>query len=138
MTDTLLRGGCACGAVRYESSAAPVLTAHCHCRDCQRSSGAPYATVCAVPRAAFRVVQGETRSYRYVGDSGHAVLRHFCPSCGAPLFSDVEVAPELWFLRTVSLDDPAAVTPTVHVYCASAQPWDTHPDGLPAFPRMPG
>ena len=60
-----------------------------------------------MPRAAFRVVQGETRSYRYVGDSGHAVLRHFCPSCGAPLFSDVEVAPELWFLRTVSLDEGA-------------------------------
>lgn len=138
MTDTTLTGGCACGAVRYTSTAAPVLTAHCHCRDCKRASGAAYATVCAVPRAAFRVDQGETRSYRSIGDSGHGVVRHFCPTCGAPLFSDVEVAPDLSFLRVVSLDDPAVVTPTAHVYCASAQPWDTHPDGLPAFPRMPG
>ena len=32
-------GGCACGTIRYEWSAEPVLAGNCHCRDCQRATG---------------------------------------------------------------------------------------------------
>lgn len=137
MEETRLAGGCACGAVRYECTAAPVLAAHCHCRDCQRSSGAPMATVFAVPRPDFRLLQGGTATYRYTGDSGNPVLRHFCPQCGSPLFSDVAVLPDLWFVRAVSLDEPGAVTPALHVYCDSAQPWDRPADALPKYGKMP-
>ena len=138
MSERKLNGGCACGAVRYECTVAPVLTAHCHCRDCQRSSGAAMATVFAVPRARFHLLQGETASYRYTGDSGNPVIRHFCSHCGSPLFSDVTVVPDLWFLRAASLDDPSQITPSMHVYCDSAQPWDKlADDGLPRFGKMP-
>lgn len=139
MSDKKLAGGCACGAVRYECDAEPALVAHCHCRDCQRSSGAAMSTVFAVPRSAFRQVQGKTSSYRYTGDSGNPVTRHFCPVCGAPLFSDVAVMPDLWFVRAASLDEPGLVSPSLHVYCDSAQPWDHQSDdGLPRFGKMPG
>lgn len=138
MNDKKLTGGCACGAVRYECDAEPALVAHCHCRDCQRSSGAAMATVFAVPRSAFRQVQGNTSNYRYTGDSGNPVTRHFCPACGAPLFSDVAVVPDLWFVRAASLDEPALVSPSLHVYCDSAQPWDQSGDDLPRFGKMPG
>ena len=36
----MIAGGCLCGAVRYESDAAPEWTAICYCRDCQRASAA--------------------------------------------------------------------------------------------------
>lgn len=137
MSEKKLAGGCVCGAVRYECDAEPVLVAHCHCRDCQRSSGAAMSTVFAVPRAAFHQLEGKTSSYRYTGDSGNPVTRHFCPGCGAPLFSDVAVMPELWFVRAASLDDPALVSPSLHVYCDSAQPWDPSGDALPRFGKMP-
>lgn len=95
------------------------------------------STVFAVPKAAFRRLQGQTATYQYTGDSGQPVIRHFCPNCGAPLFTDVAVLPDLQFVRATSLDDPARVTPTMHIYCASAQPWDQAQDGLPRFPQLP-
>jgi len=36
-----------------------------------------------------------------------------------------------------SLDDPGALKPSMHVYTASAQPWDKIGDTLPRFPGMP-
>lgn len=137
MSEKQLSGGCACGAVRYESTAEPVIVAHCHCRDCQRASGAAMSTVFAVPRAAFRH-KGPTSTYATSGDSGNPVVRHFCPDCGSPLFSDVAVLPDLQFVRAASLDDPAAVSPTMHIYCDSAQPWGKPLDDLPHFGKMPG
>lgn len=137
MSEKQLSGGCACGAVRYESTAEPVIVAHCHCRDCQRASGAAMSTVFAVPRAAFRH-KGPTTTYATSGDSGNPVVRHFCPDCGSPLFSDVSVLPDLQFVRAASLDNPAAVSPTMHIYCDSAQPWGRPLDDLPHFGKMPG
>jgi hypothetical protein len=38
MTDDL-KGGCACGAVRYQLALAPTFVHYYHCRDCQRQTG---------------------------------------------------------------------------------------------------
>jgi hypothetical protein len=138
MSESKLSGGCACGAVRYECDGEPAMVAHCHCRDCQRASGAGYSTVFAVPRAAFRQTAGKTATYQYTGDSGQPVVRAFCPTCGNPLFTDVTVLPDLMFVRAASLDAPEAVTPTMHIYCDSAQPWDSARDDLPRFGKLPG
>jgi hypothetical protein len=47
-------GGCACGAIRYETDATPVVMLNCHCRDCQRASGSGYAAHLVVPKATVR------------------------------------------------------------------------------------
>ena len=52
---TPFTGGCACGAIRYECSADPILSLNCHCRDCQRASGSPFATVLLVPQDAVKI-----------------------------------------------------------------------------------
>jgi hypothetical protein len=36
-------GGCACGAMRYRLTAAPLIVHACHCRDCQRLTGDAFA-----------------------------------------------------------------------------------------------
>ena len=46
-------GGCLCGAVRYRSEADPVLTAHCHCEDCRRTSGTGHGTHVVIPTGAL-------------------------------------------------------------------------------------
>lgn len=59
----LVFGGCLCGATRYELAAEPMMSAHCYCRDCQRSSGGAMASILVVPKAAFRLIKGEPKFY---------------------------------------------------------------------------
>ena len=64
---TPFSGGCACGAVRYDCSAEPLLSFNCHCRDCQRTSGSAFALVLMVPTGAFTITKGTPRYYRVTG-----------------------------------------------------------------------
>ena len=36
-----------------------------------------------------------------------------------------------------ALDDPSGMSPTVHLYTDSAQPWHLMHDGATRFPKMP-
>ena len=47
--------GCACGAIRYEVTAKPIVTFNCHCRDCQKTTGGAYTPVFYVPANAFKI-----------------------------------------------------------------------------------
>jgi hypothetical protein len=40
----VLTGGCQCGAIRFALSAPPKKVSVCHCRMCQKASGAPFAS----------------------------------------------------------------------------------------------
>jgi len=120
-------GGCACGAVRYECSAAPVFSWNCHCRDCQRASGGAFCPVLYVSRVTL-TVKGQSQYYDVKAESGNRVSRGFCPKCGSPVFIQAELVPSLQGLWAASLDDPSQFQPSVQVWSGSAQPWDCmHP-----------
>jgi hypothetical protein len=118
-----LSGGCACGSIRYECNADPALMFNCHCRDCQQASGSGYAPIIVVPKAAVQI-HGEPRYHKVVGQSGKAIERGFCPSCGSPLMAKLERLPGILALQVGSLDDPATFQPKADVFTSSAQPWD--------------
>lgn len=132
------QGGCACGAVRFESTAEPVLMAHCHCTDCQKMTGAHMATIAAVPEAGFRVLSGEATFYDTTGDSGGRVHRGFCATCGSTLYSTADAMPGMVFVEAGSLDDASWVRPASHIFTRSAQPWANLDDELDKFETMPG
>ena len=77
-----LSGGCACGAIRYETESDPVIMLNCHCRDCQKASGSAYAAIVVFPSDAVRMT-GEPRYHKVVGNAGKAVERGFCPTAAA-------------------------------------------------------
>jgi hypothetical protein len=129
-------GGCRCGAIRYECSAEPLMTGNCHCRDCQRVTGSAFAANLAVPKDALKIT-GEVKYYEVKADSGNTVGHGFCPTCGAPVIAKNSGMPTLMFLRAGNLDDPSWFRPGMHVYVASAQPWDHLDPAIPAFPKMP-
>lgn len=132
----LAEGGCMCGAVRYECSAAPLFMGNCHCRDCQRASGSAYNPAIGVPRGAVKMT-GEVKYYECKAESGNMTQRAFCANCGSRLFSYPPFAPDLMVLVASSLDDPSIFQPTMDIFTSSAQPWDHMDPALPKFLKMP-
>ena len=129
-------GGCACGAVRYESSMSPLMAGTCHCRDCQRESGGFGAPALFVPQAALHVT-GEVKYHEITADSGNSIRRGFCPTCGSPLFGKPAVMPDVVGIRAGSLDDPSLFQPSMDIFTASAQPWDYMDPEIPKFAKAP-
>src|ERR1700683_2812705 len=78
-------GGCLCGAIRYESGGEPAFSLPCHCRDCQRQSGAAYVAAVRMPSAEFRITRGTPKRYVVKSDAGNDISRVFCGEGGAPL-----------------------------------------------------
>ena len=105
---------------------------NCHCRDCQSATGSAYAAIVVVPRATVRI-EGELRYHRAIGDSGKAVERGFCPSCGSPVAARLEKLPDILGLQAGSLDDPSLHRPAMDLFTASAQPWITCPARRKSF-----
>jgi hypothetical protein len=130
-------GGCACGAIRYEGSAEPLLSFNCHCYECQRASGSAFASLLIVPGAAFELVKGEPKYHPTKTDSGYTLERGFCPECGSPVFMKEPHRPDIVLIHASSLDDPSWHQPAVDIYSSRAQPWDYMNPELPKFPEMP-
>ena len=130
------KGGCACGAVRYECTSEPQLAFNCHCRDCQRISGAPFITAILVPEDAL-TINGNTHGHTQDGDSGGSLTRYFCSDCGSALFAKVEAFPGVLGIKVMSMDDPSWISPSMDFYTKSAHPWVTFSDITEKFDGMP-
>src|SRR5947208_590460 len=112
---TPFSGGCACGAIRYESTAAPVMMLHCHCRDCPQSSGGPCSSLVIVPAEAFKLLQGSPRFHASPSHMGGKTRRGFCADCGSPILGKPEAIPHIVAITTASLDDPSWFKPQMNV-----------------------
>ena len=131
----MIEGGCRCGAIRYQIEGEAAHHALCHCRDCQMGSGAPMVAWSAYRSADFRVTQGEPVVFNGSGAS----FRHFCSTCGTPLFFvNEEALPGVVDVQTVTLDDPDAVAPQAQIQTAERRKWMVDLDALPQFERFPG
>ncbi|PLK50774.1 aldehyde-activating protein [Uliginosibacterium sp. TH139] len=134
----VLTGGCACGAIRYECEAKPVVMLNCHCRDCQRSSGGAFAPLVVVQADHFCLRQGVPKYFVSVADSGNTVRRGFCAECGSPLFMSSAALPGYIALKAGSLDDPTLFRPAADLWTHSAQCWDSMNPILPKYEYEPG
>jgi len=133
----MMKGGCLCGAVRYEVEGTPEFAVLCYCRDCQRASGAGHVPVLGVRRSRVRIT-GETRHFAVRAESGGMATRHFCPTCGSLLFGkSVEERDEVMSVYVGSLDDPSVFHPSVAICTRSRPAWEPAVPGLRDFHGMP-
>ncbi|HWK45000.1 MAG TPA: GFA family protein [Stellaceae bacterium] len=122
---TVFQGGCLCGAVRYRVTGLPTKVNICHCGQCQRQTGAPFAAFAAYPLDRFDLLSGQPAGYR----ASDLAVREFCAACGSTLFwrADDGVVLDI-FLG--GFDNPAAFPPPDYAL------WTRH--RLPWLPPLPG
>lgn len=128
MAKVLQEGGCLCGQIRFAAVEAASDVAYCHCRLCQRSTGAPALVWAAFSKPGFRYLKGEPSVYR---SSDHA-QREFCGGCGTQLAFRDDGLPEV-DVNVGAFDAPEAFPPRSHIWNASRIPWFDPDDRLPRY-----
>lgn len=130
MTDTQLTGHCLCGAVTYRIEGQPLMTAVCHCEDCQRQSGSAFSVNVVVDRDAFTMEGSSLGTFTTLGtDTGLERVRSFCTTCGSPLTTQMAESPQWTIVKAGTMDDRSALAPGVELWCESKQSWTADEDG---------
>ena len=130
--DDKKQGGCLCGKVRFEVTAAPVLIEFCHCRSCRKASGAPLFAWAAFPAGGFEITAGTPKIHR----SSPGVARRFCGDCGTSLTLQDERFAEEVYVALVAMDDPEALQPEFHIWRSHRLDWLETADHLPRYRRF--
>ncbi|KXF75452.1 aldehyde-activating protein [Paramesorhizobium deserti] len=128
-------GGCACGAIRYETSSEPIFENHCQCRDCQKRSGTGHGSYLTFRRADVTIA-GDAKNWRVTGDGGNEKIHAFCLTCGTPVYLTTVNRPDLIAVHAGSLDDPGQFNPQVVTYSIRGHAWDAVDASLQKFERM--
>ena len=125
-------GGCACGAVRYRLTSRPMFVNCCHCRWCQRETGASFALNAIIEADRVLLLGATPEVVDTPSESGKGQKIARCPSCRVALWSNYAGAGEaMRFVRVGTLDNPDLLPPDMHIYTQSKQPWVVLPAGTP-------
>jgi hypothetical protein len=128
-----LFGGCDCRAVRYRMESRPLFVHCCHCRWCQRETGASFALNALIEADRVVSLAGEPELIDTPSQSGKGQKIARCPECQIALWSNYAGAgPHLRFVRVGTLDEPDHLPPDIHIFTASKQPWVVLPPQMPA------
>jgi hypothetical protein len=129
-----LEGGCACGAVRYRLTDAPMFVHCCHCSCCQTETGSAFVLNALIESDRVELLKGAPEAVLTPTESGKGQQVWRCPDCRVALWSNYGGAVDvLRFVRIGTLDAPAALPPDVHIFTRSKLPWVRLPEGIPAF-----
>ncbi len=120
----ILKGGCQCGAVRFEV-AGPLGTASiCHCRMCQKAFGNFFAPLVSISEGALTWTKVEPARFQ----SSNFVQRGFCSACGTPLTYE---APDGLAVAIGAFDHPEAIEPEIQYGSEGRIPYLDHMNAWP-------
>jgi hypothetical protein len=126
-------GACTCRAVRFTMRGPPLIVHCCHCRWCQRESGAAFALNALIEAARVELLEGAPEVVPTPSASGKGQRISRCPVCRIALWSNYAGAGDaLRFVRVGTLDDPDSFPPDIHIFTESKQPWVVIPPGARA------
>jgi hypothetical protein len=129
-----IEGGCDCRSVRYRMHSAPLFVHCCHCRWCQRESGASFALNAMIESDRVVNLGVAPELVHTPSDSGLGQKIARCPGCRVAVWSHYAGSgPVTKFVRVGTLDNPDLLPPDVHIFTASKQPWVIIPADTPAF-----
>ena len=131
-----LFGGCDCRSLRYRMDTRPLFVHCCHCRWCQRESGASFALNAMIETDRMSLLAGEPDIVETPSESGRGQKIARCAKCRIAVWSNYAGAgPAVRFVRVGTLDEPDRLPPDIHIFTKSRQPWVVLPAGTPAVPE---
>ena len=107
----------------------------CHCRWCQRETGASFALNAMIETDRVQLLEGDVELIDTPTNSGQGQKIARCPKCLVPVWSHYAYAgigDAVRLVRVGTLDEPDHLPPDIHIYTASKQPWVVLPTGVPA------
>jgi hypothetical protein len=126
-------GGCTCTAVRYRMKTRPLFVHCCHCRWCQRETGASFALNAMIEADRVELLRGEPEVVNTPSNSGKGQKITRCQKCRIALWSNYAGAGDaVRFVRVGTLDQPDLLPPDIHIFTAYKQPWVVLPPNIPA------
>lgn len=129
-------GSCKCGEVRFEIRSGIEMVVNCHCRTCRKMSGAAFSTLAMADGGTWNLSAGGGKVMAYpVTENG---TKHFCSTCGSPVYFLNKRLPGKYLVPIGALDDPAGLTPAMNVFCENMLPWVPTVAAINSFERFPG
>jgi hypothetical protein len=128
-------GSCLCHKVQYVIKGEIKSVVNCHCNKCKKMTGSAFAAIAVVAEQHLEITAGQDQLRSYAISEGST--KHFCGSCGSPIYNAHVKYPGHYMLQVGTLDDPAGVTPAVNIFCESMLPWLKGIAGLTGFAQLP-
>jgi hypothetical protein len=111
----------------------PLFVHCCHCRWCQRETGASFALNAMIEADRVHMLQGEVEVINTPTNSGKGQKIARCPTCKIAVWSNYSGAGDaVRFVRVGTLDEPDRLPPDIHIFTSSRQPWVVLAPGAPA------
>lgn len=114
-------GSCLCGSIKYQTSAGFEMTGNCHCNTCKKITGGPFESFAVINDAFFELCQGQDQLVSY--PISEKAEKHFCGTCGTPIYNQHVMLPGKLIVHIGSLDDPTSLTPVFNLHCENMLPW---------------
>lgn len=127
---------CHCGSLRAQTSGDPILVNICHCRACQRRTGALAGSGAAFGKAQV-TIEGSSKVFERAGQDGRKVRFHFCPDCGTSLYWEADIRPGWCVVAVGGFAEPDFPPPTVSIYEETKHRWVQLPEGIAHSPISP-
>ena len=127
----MYKGGCYCGAIKFEITSAINDIVFCHCSECRKLQGSAFATNGVVESKDFKLVKGNNDLTEH--KLSDTQTRFFCKHCGSPIKSENTKVPEKVRVRLGTIDSDILEKPQAHIFIASKANWDNICDEAPQY-----
>jgi len=114
---------CRCGQLKAMVTGDPVRISICHCLNCKKRSGSAFAVQARWPADQVNI-EGESKGFELVADSGNRAAFHFCPNCGSDVYYEINGKFDgLVAIPLGAFDDPYFAAPEYSVWEKRKHDW---------------
>ena len=133
----MTKGSCLCGAIEFQISGTLNKIQACHCQQCRKAQGTPFATNLPVAVEHFTITKGNDVLKEFKSQTREGKYRLFCSHCGSPIISRMESLPDVVRVRAGTLDEPVVSELAHHQFVADKASWWNIDDELPRHHKAP-